>query len=45
MLQDRLGPANALALAAVSRLGMTVADVLAALPFVLTRRGAAGETA
>jgi glycosyltransferase 2 family protein len=37
MLQDRLGPANALALAAVSRLAMTVADVLAALPFVLTR--------
>jgi hypothetical protein len=37
MLQDRLGPANALALAAVSRLGMTVADLLAAAPFVLTR--------
>ena len=39
MLQDRLGPANALALAAVSRLGMTAADLLAALPFVLTRSG------
>jgi len=41
MLQDRIGPANALALAAVSRLGMTVADVLAALPFALTRSGRA----
>lgn len=37
MLQDRLGPANALALAAVSRLGMTLADLLAAAPFLLTR--------
>ena len=45
MLQDRLGPANALALAAVSRLGMTVADVLAALPFVLTREERASESA
>ncbi|HEV8613162.1 MAG TPA: hypothetical protein VGQ73_06605, partial [Gemmatimonadales bacterium] len=45
MLQDRLGPANALALAAVSRLGMTVADVLAALPFVLTRSEDARESA
>ena len=44
MLQDRLGPANALALAAISRLGMTVADVLAALPFVLTRRERASES-
>ncbi|HEV8600113.1 MAG TPA: lysylphosphatidylglycerol synthase domain-containing protein [Gemmatimonadales bacterium] len=43
MLQDRLGPANALALAAVSRVGMTVADVLAALPFVLTRGERADE--
>jgi uncharacterized membrane protein YbhN (UPF0104 family) len=34
MLEPRIGLANALALAAVSRLGMTVADVLAALPFV-----------
>ncbi len=44
MLQDRLGPANALALAAVSRLGMTVADVLAALPFVLTRTEQASDS-
>jgi glycosyltransferase 2 family protein len=43
MLQDRLGPANALALAAVSRVGMTLADVLAALPFVLTRAEQANE--
>jgi len=34
MLEPRIGLANALALAAVSRLGMTAADVLAALPFV-----------
>jgi uncharacterized membrane protein YbhN (UPF0104 family) len=45
MLQDRIGPANALALAAISRLLMTVADVLAALPFVLTRRERASESA
>ncbi len=38
MLQNRIGLANALALAAVSRLGMTVADVLAALPFIHTLR-------
>jgi hypothetical protein len=37
MLQDRIGPAHALALAGLSRIGMTVADLLAALPFVLTR--------
>jgi hypothetical protein len=37
MLQDRIGPAHALVLAGVSRIGMTVADLLAALPFVLTR--------
>jgi hypothetical protein len=37
MMQDRIGPANALVLAGVSRIGMTAADVLAALPFVLTR--------
>jgi hypothetical protein len=34
ILEPRIGLANALALAAVSRLGMTAADVLAALPFV-----------
>lgn len=33
MLQDRVGLANALALAAVSRIGMTAADILAVLPF------------
>jgi len=37
MLQDRIGPANALVLAGVSRIGMTVADLLAAVPFVLSR--------
>jgi hypothetical protein len=36
MLEPRIGLANALALAAVSRLGMTAADILAALPFVRT---------
>ena len=45
MLQDRLGPANALALAAVSRLGMTLADVLAALPFALSRPQPANDSA
>lgn len=40
MIQDRIGPANALVLAGVSRIGMTVADLLAALPFVLLYRGA-----
>jgi uncharacterized membrane protein YbhN (UPF0104 family) len=44
MLQHRIGLANALALAAVSRLGMTVADVLAALPFLLTRQERARES-
>lgn len=34
MLEPKIGLANALALAAVSRLGMTAADVLAALPFI-----------
>lgn len=38
MLQDRIGPANALVLAGVSRIGMTVADLMAALPFVLLYR-------
>lgn len=37
MLQDRIGVTNAIALAAVSRLAMTAADLAAALPFVLTR--------
>jgi uncharacterized membrane protein YbhN (UPF0104 family) len=45
MLQDRIGPANALALAAVSRLGMTLADLLAALPFALTRWPRSHESA
>lgn len=36
--QSAIGPTHALALAAVSRLGMTVADLLAAAPFVLARR-------
>ncbi len=40
MIQDRIGPANALVLAGVSRIGMTVADLLAALPFVLLHRRA-----
>lgn len=43
MVQDRIGPANALVLAGVSRIGMTIADLLAALPFVLTRPGPARE--
>jgi hypothetical protein len=38
MIQDRIGPANALVLAGVSRIGMTIADLLAALPFVLFHR-------
>jgi uncharacterized membrane protein YbhN (UPF0104 family) len=43
MLADRLGPANALALAVVSRLAMTAADLLAAIPFALTGREARRE--
>lgn len=43
MVQDRIGPANALVLAGVSRIGMTVADVLAALPFVLLHRSASRD--
>ena len=35
--KSALGPGQALALAAVSRVGMTVADLLAAAPFVLGR--------
>ncbi|HEX7024158.1 MAG TPA: lysylphosphatidylglycerol synthase domain-containing protein [Gemmatimonadales bacterium] len=34
LLSPRVGLANALALAAVSRLGMTAADILAVLPFI-----------
>lgn len=34
ILQDRTGLANALALAAVARIGMTLAEVVAALPFL-----------
>ena len=39
LTEPALGPGRALALAAVSRLGMTAADLLAAAPFVI-RRGA-----
>jgi hypothetical protein len=45
MLQDRIGPANALALAAVSRLGMTLADALAVVPFLSSLREGANEAA
>lgn len=38
LTQAALGPTKALALAAVSRVGMTAADLLAALPFVLRRK-------
>jgi uncharacterized membrane protein YbhN (UPF0104 family) len=37
LTQSSLGPAQALALAAVSRVGMTLADLLAAAPFVVNR--------
>jgi glycosyltransferase 2 family protein len=37
LTQGTVGPAAALALAALSRIGMTVADLLAAAPFVLFR--------
>jgi len=43
MLEPRIGLANALALAALSRLGMTAADVLAALPFVRAFKETAGH--
>ena len=43
MVQDRIGPANALALAGVSRIGMTLADLLAALPFVARRWNRSGD--
>jgi hypothetical protein len=43
MLEPRIGLANALALAAISRLGMTAADVLAALPFVRAFKETAGH--
>lgn len=38
LTQSALGPSKALALAAVSRIGMTLADLLAAAPFVVRRR-------
>ena len=38
LTQSALGPAKALALAAVSRVGMTLADLLAAAPFVIRRK-------
>lgn len=38
LTQGALGPAQAAALAVVSRIGMTIADLLAAAPFVLARR-------
>ena len=37
-LRDHTGLAAALALAAVARLGMTVAEVIATVPFLLRRR-------
>jgi glycosyltransferase 2 family protein len=43
MLEPRIGLTNALALAAISRLGMTAADVLAALPFVRAFKETAGH--
>ncbi len=42
--QSTLGPTQALALAAVSRLGMTAADLLAAAPFVLFRQRPRDQT-
>lgn len=38
-LRDQTGLGPALALAAVARLGMTVAEVIATIPFLLRRRG------
>ena len=43
MTQATIGPAHALALAAVSRVGMTVADLMAAAPFLI-HRGDRGVT-
>lgn len=43
LTQAALGPTEALALAAVSRVGMTLADLLAAAPFVL-HRGSPSDT-
>jgi uncharacterized membrane protein YbhN (UPF0104 family) len=43
MVQDRIGPANALVLAGISRIGMTVADLLAAVPFVFSRASRSSE--
>lgn len=40
LTQSALGPSKALALAAVSRVGMTLADLLAAAPFVIGRKRA-----
>lgn len=40
LTQSALGPSKALALAAVSRVGMTIADLLAAAPFVIRRKRA-----
>jgi uncharacterized membrane protein YbhN (UPF0104 family) len=37
LTQGTIGPSSALALAAVSRIGMTVADLLAAAPFIVFR--------
>ena len=45
MLQDRIGLGNAAALAAVSRIGMTVADILAALPFLRSFKEAVRDPA
>jgi hypothetical protein len=42
-LRDRTGLANALALAAVARLGMTLAEVMAAVPFLLRFRETARD--
>jgi hypothetical protein len=38
LTQSSIGPTHALALAAISRIGMTLADVLAAAPFIARRR-------
>jgi hypothetical protein len=44
LTEPALGPARALALAAVSRIGMTLADVLAAAPFALRRGPSRGQS-
>ncbi|HEX9165503.1 MAG TPA: hypothetical protein VF862_06305, partial [Gemmatimonadales bacterium] len=43
-LEPRMGLANALALAAVSRLGVTAAEVLASLAFLITPRSVRVES-